>query len=587
MRPPTETDVLIVGAGPVGLTLALELEQHGVRACVIERNSSSTRHPKMDVTNARSMELYRRLGIVDDLRATAISEESPTRVGWVTDAGGWELAGFTYPPVAEMRESIRTTTDGTTALEPWMRVSQVVLEPALCGVLRGRTGEESVFYGWCFESFDEDADGVTVTVSSSATGEQRTIRAAYLAGCDGAGSRVRRQLGVTEDEVKLAAECLRQNASGILRFAATNFAVNRRLPPDGRFYLVHFTTTEPEVLNRFGPMWHMQSPEGWTLISQNDADIFTIHIPLGFREDADAIDPRELVFEQLGVRFDMEVILANAWTPRLVVADSYGRGRVWLAGDSVHQFVPTGGYGMNTGVGDAVGLGGALAATVNGWAGRGLLEAYGTERRGVAVRNRRAAVRHSLVRTAAMSRYSRTLSGDGWRGELSRRRAGRTITDLGNLENHAHGIELGYRYTGSPVICAEPGASSDSDDGVDAGPLDRYLPTTAPGSRPPSVFLDDGTALFDLFGDGFTLISFTDTDVSGFTDAAAEAGMPLEVVEIRDDRVRRLYERDLVLLRPDQHVAWRGRDIPADPRAVIDRVRGAAVKKADRTTAIA
>jgi hypothetical protein len=222
---------------------------------------------------------------------------------------------------------------------------------------------------------------------------------------------------------------------------------------------------------------------------------------------------------------------------------------------------------MNTGVADAVGLGWALAASVQGWGGPQLLAAYETERRPVAIRNRQAAGRHTTVRLAIKAAARGAMHLDSWRGVLTRRHIGRTIADLGNLENEARGIEAGYRYDGSPVICAEDGAAPQLR-------MDRYLPTTWPGSRPPSVQLADGRTLYDLFGTGFTLLRFREVDVSAFVQAAEERSMPLHVVDVVDSHARALYERDLVLVRPDQHVAWRGDECPDDSAAILDHVRG-------------
>ena len=286
------------------------------------------------------------------------------------------------------------------------------------------------------------------------------------------------------------------------------------------------------------------------------------------REAARAIDPVQFVRERLGHDLDVDVRAANAWTPRLVVADSFGRGRVWLAGDAVHQVTPTGGYGMNTGVGDAAGLAWILAANLQGWGGPRLLEAYEVERRAVALRNREAAARHALVRAAIMTTDWRDMHSEGWSGDRTRRRLGREIVDLGNLENEALGIELGYRYDDLPVIAAEPGPRPKQQSYA-------YLPSTVPGVRPPSVWLADGQAIFDRLGTGFTLLRFTEHDTTALEHAAAIAGVPLDIVDVRDDHARALYERDLVLIRPDQHVAWRGNGPPSDPIAVIDLVRGA------------
>jgi hypothetical protein len=318
-------------------------------------------------------------------------------------------------------------------------------------------------------------------------------------------------------------------------------------------------------------VWHLQSPDGWAIIAQNDGDTFTLHAPLQTGADADAIDPKEFVFEQLGVRFDVDVLVFNHWTPRLVVADSFGRGRVWLAGDSTHQVTPTGGYGMNTGVGDAIGLGWMLAAQLNGWGEPGLLKAYEQERRPVAFRNREAAARHSVVRGEIIAGADPRMHSEAWDGERTRKRVGRDIADLGNLENEAAGIELGYRYDESPVICHEPHAQAPPQT------TDAYTPSTWPGARPPSTHLADGRALFDLLdGRGFTLVRFdTTVDASGLRDAAAQRNVPLRVVDVDDAPTRALWERELVLIRPDQHVAWRGNAEPTNPMNVIDRVRSA------------
>ncbi len=561
-----QTRVLIAGGGPVGLTLALELQHHGVDSIVVERNPETTRHPKMDITNSRSMELFRRLGVVDELRAVAVAEDHPFDVSWVTSLAGWELARFVYPTVEQRRTQIRDRNDGTQPLEPAMRVSQVVIEPALKGLLEER--HVDVRFGWALDSFIQDADGVDAVVRSTATGETSRIRARFLAGCDGAGSVVRQGLAIDLDDVDPRRLVMSQ--LGIGRLAPTllrAYLEDRERPADGRVYLIHFTSPERELLERFGTAWHTQGPRGWTLIAQNDCDTWTMHTPLGVGVDVEAIDPKQFLYDRLGVAFDCEVIVANAWRPRLAVAEHYGRGRVWLAGDSSHQFIPTGGYGMNTGVGDAIGLGWAFAAILQGWGGLGLLAAYEAERRPVALRNRTAAGRNFLVRMAIKTLYRKEIHSEGWAGERSRARLGREILDLGNLENEADGIEFGYRYDTSPAIWPESGTAP-------IQTTDAYTPSSWPGTRPPSLFLADGRAIFDVFGTGFTLLRFAAVDVDPIVAAAADRKVPLEVVDVRDIHARALYERDLVLIRPDQHVAWRGDTAPTEPGAVIDRVRG-------------
>ncbi|MDT5019393.1 MAG: hypothetical protein QOD39_5553, partial [Mycobacterium sp.] len=565
--------VLIVGGGPVGLTLALELEQHGVETLIIERNTTTTRHPKMDVTNARSMELYRRLGVAAELRKLAVPTDHPLVVSWVTRLTGWELARFSYPSVDDGYADIRTRNDGSLPLEPNMRVSQIVLEPALKELVESRSKHVRARYGWALESLTQDSAGVDAVIRSTETGQTRRIRADYVAGCDGAGSATRRALGIGLDTIDLRRLVVKElGMRTVAAMTARAFAASGERPADGRFFMVHFTSPEREFFERFGPAWHAQGPEGWTLISQNDQDTWTLHAPLGIGDDPETIDAKRFLFDRLGRPFECEILVANAWTPRLAVAERFGRDRVWLAGDSVHQVTPTGGYGMNTGVGDAIGLGWVLAALHHGWGHPNLLRAYEIERRGVAWRNREAAGRNSIVRLAIKAAFRKAIHSEGWDGERSRQRLGREIRDLGNLENEALGIEMGYRYTDSPVVVPEPGEPP-------VQTTDAYTPSTWPGARPPSLYLDDGQALFDLFdATGFTLLRFTDVDVETLIAAAAQRGIPLRVVDVTDRHARRLYERDLVLLRPDQHVAWRGNAVPDQPLHLVDRIRGAGME---------
>jgi len=547
-----EVPVLIAGGGPVGLVLALELEHRGVPALLVEANPGTTRHPKMDVTNGRSMEHFRRLGIADEIRSHAVPSDHPMTVVWCSRLAEWELARFDYPSVDWGRDIIRYVNDGSLPLEPNMRISQVVLEPVLKNLLEERAKQVRLRFGWALDRFETDDEGVTAVIRNSEDGSEEAVRTTYLAGCDGAGSVTRKTLGIELDDL---------------------------LPFDprgkhGRLYLIHFRSKDLAFFERFGRAWHIQSPIGGTLISQNDVDTWTLHVALTPDVNETSIEPRAFLFESLGAEFDCEIIVANVWRPRLALAKSYGRDRVWLAGDSAHQVIPTGGYGMNTGVGDAVDLGWKLAAMLEGWGGPGLLASYASERRPVGERNRAASARHSSVRGQIAQEYDPKIHEDSEEGAQLRATYGARIKALGNLENEATGIELDYRYESSPIVCHES-----SKEGTEAeGPPqqdDRYVPSTRPGVRAPSLFLANGTALFDLFGQGFTLLRFAEIDVSSFVKAAGDIGLPLEVLDLRDPIARRLYERDLVLIRPDHHVAWRGDETPEDPRSVLDRIRGA------------
>jgi 2-polyprenyl-6-methoxyphenol hydroxylase-like FAD-dependent oxidoreductase len=565
----TQTPVLIAGGGPVGLVLALELEHRCIDAILVERNPTTTRHPKMDVTNGRSMEHFRRLRIADEIRSHGVPTDHPMTVVWCTRYGEWELARFDYPSIDWGRDIIRYVNDGSLPLEPDMRISQVVLEPVLKDILEKRAQHVEVRFGWELESFEQDADGVTAVIRCGETGETQTIRSRYLAGCDGAGSVTRTGLGLDLDEMSVP-DLLRESGGTVKTlFDMAKGLLRGQRPPDGRMYMIHFRSSDRDFFERFGTIWHVQSPVGGTVIAQNDLDTWTIHIPLAGGFDANAIDPGAFLAEQLGSDVECEIIVANVWQPRLCVANGYGKHRVWLAGDSAHQVIPTGGYGMNTGVGDAVDLGWKLAATLEGWGGPHLLPSYETERRAVGLRNRTASARHAAIRMRIAQAYTPDVHEDSGEGESARRDLGARILELGNLENEALGIEVGYRYDDSPVICHEDGPAPPYE-------MDRYEPSSWPGVRVPSLFLDDGSAIFDRLGKGFTLLRFAAIDTAPLESAARERGVPLEVVDVRDEKARRLYERDLVLVRPDQHVAWRGSQAPDDALAVIDRVRGAA-----------
>ncbi|MEO0369176.1 MAG: FAD-dependent monooxygenase [Pseudomonadota bacterium] len=561
------TPVLVAGGGPVGLITALELNYQGVDAVLIERNPTTTRHPKMDITNGRSMEIFRRLGVIDDLRAVAVHEHNPMPVLWCTDMAGHLLARFDYPSLKEARKILAETNDGTMAKEPGMRVSQVLLEPVLKRVLEERCPHITVMYGWGLESVEQDEDGVTATIVSQ-TGETQQVRSQYLAGCDGASSVARKSLDIPVNFITPKDYLESGDRNNYLDQARGHPPKDRERPPPR--FMIHWKSPELELFERWGVAWHLQSPDGWSIISQNDKDTWTVHIPPELYPDIENADPKEVLFSILGCEFECEILVANIWHPRLGLADGYGSGRVWMAGDSTHQVIPTGGYGMNTGVGDALGLGWALAAMVQGWGGPKLLSAYENERRHVGARNRWASARHSALRYKIREACPDNLHGNDAAADAAREELGTYISELGNLENEAWGIEWGYRYEDSPVIAHEAGPAP-------AYEWEYYEPSSWPGGRPPNLFLDNGEPLFDLLDRGYSLLNFSDQDASAFAEVAEAVGMPLTVREISHDQAAQLYQKNLVLLRPDHHVAWRGDAMP-DKEAVaeiLDLVRGA------------
>ena len=333
-------------------------------------------------------------------------------------------------------------------------------------------------------------------------------------------------------------------------------------------FLTHFRSSDVDLLQRWGIAWHYQSPAG-TLIAQNDKDTWTLQTRWPQEVAPEEVDISALLRGFAGRDFAHEVLVANAWTPHFVVAERYLEGRVLLAGDAAHQYVPTGGYGMNTGIGDACDLGWKLAAMLHAYGGPRLLASYELERRPVGRRNCDAARRHSEARAeiAAVYRAAGDLTTPA--GDAVRAATGRRIAAVGNAENESFGIELGYAYPESEVICSDPGADIPDD------PL-RYIPTTAPGARMPSVLTDDGVPIFDRLGRWFTLACFEAPASEALVAAAARRGVPLQMLRIDDPDIVRVYGRGLLLVRPDQHIAWRGAacEDPREGDVIVSRVLG-------------
>jgi 2-polyprenyl-6-methoxyphenol hydroxylase-like FAD-dependent oxidoreductase len=532
--------VVVVGAGPVGMMTALELAHHGVGCLLAEQNAGPTVHPKMEFTNPRTMEHHARLGLASDIRRAGVPARYPFDVVWSTGLDGDRLAVWRQPSVEEKWAQIREHNDGSQPSQPYQRISQAVLEPVMLAHCRRHPLIE-VRARWRFESLHQDADGVTSTFRDLSDGTTRTVRSQYLAGCDGAASTVRHAVGIGLDGGGIA-----DGVGGGVRDLPAVFSVT-------------FRSTDRANLFRHGYFWH-HFTNRYAIISLDEAGTWSLHAMRQADFDPPPTDPVAWIRALLNVDLTIdEVHFTSRWTPQYLIADRYRSGRVLLAGDAAHQMFPSGSHGMNTGAGDAVDLGWKLAALVNGYGGPGLLDSYEAERRPVGLRN------------MGMSRWHLDIHFQ----HMRLRADGATPGELGRFlsaqpgENTYEGVYLDYRYGDSPVVCA---------DGTSEPPADplRYVPGTWPGARPPSLLLADGGQLFDRFGPEFTLLDMAgDGRAGALLAAAAERGLPVRHVVLTDGRVRELWERDLVLVRPDQHVAWRGNRAPADPAAVVDRVRGA------------
>ncbi|XSC47527.1 FAD-dependent monooxygenase [Bradyrhizobium sp. RDT10] len=467
--------------------MAIDLGKRGVRCLIIEREPTTGPWPKMDRSNARTMEIYRRLGIADRVRALGYPPEAPMDVFIVTRLCDPPLARFEYPSVAECRARAAVTTDASQPLESYQLVSQNKLEPLLKEVAEA-TPNVTVRYGCELVGFEQDDDGVTVE-ARLLDGRTERIRARYLAGCDGGASVVRKTL-----RIKL------EGQGGIRSMRQICFRSDElydRIPMGkGRHYYV-------------------ADMQGAVFIAQGDRKEFTLNVNLP--EDADFA---QAIRDRVGFPFEFELLNTSVWKLHLLVAERYGSGRVFMAGDAAHLVIPTGGLGMNSGIGDAIDLSWKLAATIGGWGGPGLLQGYEAERRPVALRNREA----SGWAAAGMGLWRAAVRGeirdDSPEGEVLRAEVAR-LARLHHCRVHDMiGVELGYTYAGSALIANEPNNPPEWDMVV-------YQPHTRPGGRIPHVWLKDGRAMQDVLGMDFTLLDLRgDCDTLAFESFFAGLGAP-------------------------------------------------------------
>jgi 2-polyprenyl-6-methoxyphenol hydroxylase-like FAD-dependent oxidoreductase len=534
------TPILIVGAGPVGLALAGDLGWRGVPCMLIEKTDGAIEQPKMDIVGPRTMEFCRRWGIADWVRDAPYPGDYPQDCIYVTGLNGYELGREPFPGRAQEKCPPQSP-------QKRERVPQDMFDPILQRFVR-----TFPHVRLCYETeliaFEEMADGVVATVRDMRSGEIREIHADYLVGTDGGNSIVRERAGIT--------------MSGNPALTYTTNVMFRCLD----FSSLHHT--------RKGYRFIFIGPEGtWlTIVAINGGDRYRMSI-VG---SADKVtnteaDIRDALQRAVCRGFDYELLSVMRWVRRELVADRYATERVFLAGDAAHLMSPTGGFGMNTGIQDAVDLGWKLAARVRGWGGSELLRSYEIERRPVAVRNV----------TEASSNLGRMLSTRqrlpppeifqvGPAGDAARKDYGEWFTQTMRHEWFTIGFHLGYRYDASPAIWP---------DGTPAPPLETstYTQTARPGARAPHVWLPDGRSTLDLFGHGFTLLRLGSgaPGCERIQAAAADARVPLVVVALDALEVTALYQRQLVLVRPDGHVAWRADREPEDASALIDVVRGA------------
>jgi len=590
-----DADVIIVGGGPVGLALAGELGWRGHHCILLEQADGNVLHPKMDGIDLRVMEFCRRWGLIEEMKKFPFPLNYPQDMVYVTSLAGYELGRESFAAPSGGAEVRR---DGPSP-ETRIRCPQNFFDPILRSFAESFAGA-SLRYNARYLSHEAMADSVCAEYEDAKTGEKHRVRARYLVACDGANSLVRQQLGIGFNGVGH-----HNYTTNVLFRSEDLFAYHDKRP---------------------GYRWLFIGPEGvyGTMSAINGRNEWRAQL---FNDEKRAMTPEEIrarLERMIGRPFEYETVSVLNWARRELVADSFRKGRVFLAGDACHATSPTGGFGMNTGIKDAVDLAWKLDAELRGWAGPGLLDSYDLERRPSATR----AVREASGNWRRMMTIGSNpkLLEPSYEGALLRYDVGRRFSATMLREWYKLGIDLGYVYHDSPICLADeamdrvnvsvqstelPAADIPYGFIADGFPINAanlrewqrlmvhiaegspvkvewtelspaevmvYRQTSAPGARAPHVWLQDGRSTLDWYGKRFVLLKLGDSvpDTSEFESAARNRSLPLEVIECKEMDVVERYVRSLVLVRPDGHVAWRGDQWPAcGTAALVDRVRGA------------
>jgi len=543
-----QAEVVIIGGGPVGLCLSMDLARRGVECLVIERRrAGEPPSVKCNHVSSRTMETFRRLGFAGAVRAAGLPDDYPNDVVLRTRATGYELTRIHIP----CRRDRFTDTSGPDGWwptpEPPHRINQIFLEPVLAMHAAATRGIKIINRAE-FREFDQDAEGVTAHAHDLDTGDELTVRAAYLIGCEGGRSLVRRAIGA-----KLIGDEVIQRVQS--SYICAPDLLDRVTKPDAW-------------------MSYLYNPQrAGNLVAIDGRETWLVHnYLLPHEADFESVDRDACIRTLLGVgpESEYQLLAREDWIGRRLVADRFRAGRAFICGDAAHIWVPYAGYGMNAGIADAMNLSWMLAAHLKGWAPEGILAAHELERQPITEQVSRFAMKLAEGAIRERTNVPPDLEHRTPEGEAARRRIGEDAYRLHVQQFACAGLNYGYFYDRSPIIAydAEPAPSYSMYD---------YTPSTVPGCRLPHFWLRGRRALYDALAAGHTLLRFDPAvDTSGLLAAAGHAGVPLALLDIDSGEIPDAYRHRLVLSRPDQHVAWRGDAPPENCKALIDLIRGAA-----------
>ncbi|MBI1201095.1 MAG: monooxygenase [Rhodopseudomonas sp.] len=546
------TAVLVVGAGPVGLTLAMDLAWRGLDVTVAEiRAAGEPPNVKCNHVAARSMEVFRRLGVAKALRDGGLPGDYPNDISYRTAMVGEEITRIPIP----CRRDRYTAKDGPDTWwptpEPPHRINQIYLEPILFAHAAAQS-RIRILNRTQIESFVQDENGVVAIARDLDSGETFEIAAAYMVGCDGGRSDVRRQIGA-----RLEGDAVVQRVqSSLIRAPQLNAMI--KVPPAWASF-----TLNPR---RSGNVYAIDGRELWL-----------VHNYLREEEaDFDSVDRDWAIRTILGVgpEFKYEIVSKEDWFGRRLVANRFRDRRVFICGDAAHIWVPYAGYGMNAGIADAANLAWLLAAHLNGWAPTAILDAHEAERQPITQQVSHFAMNHAEEMAKQRRGVPADIEKPGPEGDAVRAALGKEVYDLNVQQYCCAGLNFGYFYDRSPLVAYDGEAQP-------AYTMGGFEPSTVPGCRAPHLWLADGSSLYDALGQGYTLLRFDPSvDVADLVAAASARKVPFKVLDLTRAPGTEIYRHALTLVRPDQHVAWRGDKAPAKPEDLIDLIRGATVADA-------
>lgn len=538
------TDVIIIGAGPVGLVAAADLNKRGIRSIVIEKRAFlEAPNVKCNHVSARTMERFRSLGFAQKIREAGLPGDYPHDVAFRTTLTGHELSRI---PIPAWEDRYTATTGPDTAWatpEPPHRINQKFLEPIMMEHVAGLP-LVTLLPETTYSGFHQDNDGVRASISANDSTWTRTVHGRFMIGADGGQSAVRKEIGA-----KLSGDA-------VLSHVQSSYIRSRdlysRMP--GRRAWGYYTFNP----RRNGHVYAIDGKES-----------FLVHNYLTEAEAVDGSVDRDWAIRTIlgvGEDFKYDLLSQEDWVARRLVVDTVRNRNVFIAGDASHLWVPYAGYGMNAGIADVLNLTWLLGAHLTGWADYKILEAYEAERLPITEQVSKFAMSHQ--RKIAQSDVPANIEEETKDAQRARASLGEAAYALNVKQFAAEGLNFGYSYNDSPIIAYDHEAAP-------AYSMHDYTPSTVPGCRAPHFWLPDGTSLYDEFGLYYTLLTFSDAESTDtFKHAAHAANVPVKILCLQREQVPVEYTHDYTLIREDQHVIWRGNALPLQHEILLDMMRG-------------